>query len=191
MSVFQVNLNNTGQGLLDQVHQTTSVQRTIYAMGPGGVSRKLTDGEQFTDCNYWKRFAYPQVSLEDAIVDVVTDDGSVYSDLAVENTFPKVYDVTVDASSTYTLATNIVDILGDTGGHAVFAQITNTTVAASDKNVKVKLNGLADSIFDLASGDTQVFNAGELAITLIEFADNGSEEQTIQIVLSVRSLCAS
>jgi hypothetical protein len=73
----------------------------------------------------------------------------------------------------------------------VFAQITNTTVAASDKNVKVKLNGLADSIFDLASGDTQVFNAGELAITLIEFADNGSEEQTIQIVLSVRSLCAS
>ena len=188
MSVFQVNLNNTGQGLLDQVHQTTSVQRTIYAMGPGGVSRKLTDGETFTDCNYWKRFAYPQVSLEDAIVDVVTDDGSVYSDLAVENTFPKVYDVTVDSGSTYTLATNIVDILGDTGGHAVFAQITNT---AGSGDIKVKLNGLADSVFDLGFGATQVLNAGELSITLIEFADNGSAEQEIQIVLSVRSLCAS
>ena len=186
MSLFQVNLNNTGQGLLDQVHQTTSVQRTIYAMGPGGVSRKLTDGEQFTDCNYWKRFAYPQVSLEDAIVDVVTDDGSVYSDLAVENTFPKVYDIEVGAGSLY--AANQVDILGDTGGHAVFAQITNT---AGSGDIKVKLNGLADSVFDLANSSTQVFNAGELAITLIELEDNATDTQDIQIVLSVRSLCAS
>ena len=186
MSVFQVNLNNTGQGLLDQDHQTISVQRTIYAMGPGGVSRKLVDGTQFTDCNYWKRFAYPQVSLEEAIVDVITDDGSVYSDLAVENTYPKVYDVSVGSGSLY--AANQVDILGDTGGHAVFAQITNTSGAG---DVKVKLNGLADSVFDLANSTTQVFNAGELSITLIEIQDAATDAQDIQIVLSVRSVCAS
>ena len=188
MSVFQVNLNNTGQGLLDQDHQTISVQRTIYAMGPGGVSRKLVDGTQFTDCNYWKRFAYPQVSLEEAIVDVITDDGSVYSDLAVENTFPKVYDVQVVSGTEFDAPANIVDILGDTGGHAVFAQITNTSGSG---DVKVRLNGLADSVFDLANGATQVFNAGELSITLIELEDAATDTQDIQIVLSVRSVCAS
>jgi hypothetical protein len=68
MSVFRVKLQNVDQGKLDinpvtSAAFTTSKQRTIYAMGPKKVNRKLADGDTFTDCNYWKRFAYPQVSL--------------------------------------------------------------------------------------------------------------------------------
>ena len=84
MSVFKVKLNNTKQGLLDQNPLTgsqfaASVQRTIYVAGPGRTYRKLKDGDQFTDCNYWKRFTSTIVGDEAAFIEVVTDDGSVYS----------------------------------------------------------------------------------------------------------------
>ena len=193
MSVFQVNLNNIEQGLLDThpttgVQNATSSQRSVYVMGPNKINRLLSDGEQFTDCNYWKRFAYPQVSLAEAIVDVITDDGSVYSDVESENTYPKVYDITATAGTTY--AANQADILGDTSGHAVFAQITNTTASGS---LKVKLNGIADGIFDLGFGETQVFNAGDLSISLIEIdnSTSGNPTSTVQIIVSVRSICNS
>jgi hypothetical protein len=193
MSVFQVNLNNVEQGLLDK-HPTTGVQnaissqRNVYVMGPNHINRLLSDGEQFTDCNYWKRFAYPQVSLAEAIVNVITDDGSVYSDVESENTYPKVYDITATAGTTY--AANQADILGDTSGHAVFAQITNTTASGS---LKVKLNGIADGIFDLGFGETQVFNSGDLSISMIEIdnSTSGNPTSTVQIIVSVRSICNS
>ena len=193
MSVFQVNLNNVEQGLLDThpttgVQNATSSQRNVYVMGPNHINRLLSDGEQFTDCNYWKRFAYPQVSLAEAIVDVITDDGSVYSDIESENTYPKVYDITAAAASVYT--DNQADILGDTSGHAVFAQITNNGPSGS---LKVRLNGIADGIFDLAFGDTQVFNSGDLSISMIEIdnSTSGNPESDVQIIVSVRSICNS
>ncbi len=102
MSVFRVKLNNVDQGRLDLDPSTHSAgagygqlgdafgvskQRQVYVMGPKKINRLLSDGETFSDCNYWKRFAYPQVSYEQAIVEVVSDDGSVYSDVEEENTF--------------------------------------------------------------------------------------------------------
>jgi hypothetical protein len=62
MSVFRVNLNNSVQGTLDLNPATTaefvtSVQRTVYVTGPNKIYRKLADGDTFTDCNYWKKFA--------------------------------------------------------------------------------------------------------------------------------------
>jgi hypothetical protein len=193
MSVFQVKLNNTAQGLLDKdvngVQFTTSHQRSVYIMGPNKIMRLLKDGDSFTDCNYWKRFAYPQVSLDKAFINVTTDDGSIYSDVASENTFPKVYDVTAVAGTTYTDAANIVDIAGDTGGFAVFAQITNNGLDP----IKVKLNGLATAIFDLAASASQVFNTGDLSISLIAIDNSASgvADADVQIVLSVRSVCNS
>lgn len=192
MSVFKVKLNNNIQGNLDIDPTTssmasTSIQRTMDVAGPNNTRRILRDGEQFTDCNYWKRFAYPQVSVSDAFIEVLTDDGSIYSDNAEENTYPKVYDLTVANGSTYTA--NVVDILGDTGGYAAFVQIANQ----SSTGVKVRLNGVTNAIFDLGGQETQVFNSGDLSITKLEFANtvSGGSSSTVQVLVSVRSVCNS
>ena len=196
MSVFRVELNNVGQGTLDKDPSTgglgsqfaTSIQRSVYVMGPGRINRLLKDGETFSDCNYWKKFAYPQVDREAAFINVVTDDGSVYSDIASENTFPRVYDITAAVGSAF--AANQADIATDTGGFAVFAQITNKD---SSQAVTIRLNGVANSVFDLAEDTTQVFNAGDLSISLIE-GDNstsGATDADIQILVSVKSICNS
>jgi hypothetical protein len=207
MSVFRVKLNNvnqgqldlnpssatagavTGQGLGDQM--STSRQRGAYVMGPNRINRLLIDGETFTDCNYWKRFAYPQVPYGEAIVEVVTDDGSVYSDIAAENVYPKVYNVEVVVGTTYTDTANIVDVAGDTGGYAVFAQITNQEAAG---DIRMRINGVSDAVMDLPADSTQVFNAGDLSISKIEFdnsASGAATDVTVQVVLSVRSSCNS
>lgn len=204
MSVFKVKLNNVNQGLLDLDPSTAtsisalnhsqlgsqfavSKQRTIYVTGPGKTYRKLKDGEQFTDCNYWKRFAYPQVPLEEAFIEVVTDDGSVYSDVAEENTFARVWNILVPQGTSFT--DNVIDILGTTGGHTVFTEIVNQGSTA----VRVRVNGSADAVFDLGAGEHQIFNAGELAITKLEFVNNvsGGTTADIQVIASIRSVCKS
>jgi hypothetical protein len=192
MSVFRVKLNNNIQGNLDidpttSAMASTSIQRTIYVAGPNKIYRQLNDGDQFTDCNYWKRFAYPQVSMDQAFIEVVTDDGSIYSTNDSENNYPKVYNLTVANGSSY--ASNVVDILGDTGGYAVFVQIANQSATA----VKVRLNGVTDAIFDLSGLETQVFNSGDLSITKLEFANtvSGGSTSAIQVLVSVKSVCNS
>jgi len=201
MSIFKVVLNNAAQGYMD-LNPTTadpnaygstgveiqpSIQRTVYVTGPNGVHRKLKDGDQFTDCNYWKRFAYPQLPLDQAFIQVLSDDGSVYSDVSEENNYPKVYNLDVDNGTSY--AANVVDILGDTGGFAIFVQIANQ----GSTPVKIRLNGVTDAIFDLGSGETQVFNHGDLTITKLEFANtvSGGSTTTIQVLVSIKSTCNS
>lgn len=188
MSVFQVQLQNANQGQLDIDPVTglpfaTSVQRTIYVAGPDRINRELADGQIFTDCNYWKRFAYPQVALEDAFINVVTDDGSVWSDYELESTFLKVYELSIANSTTYSLVANQANILKDTGGYAIFAQISND----GNANISVQINGNSGSTFTLASGQTQVFNQSELAISLVAFANSSGSTQAVQVMVSVRS----
>ena len=192
MSVFKVNLNNRIQGALDLnpstgVEFVDSIQRTIYVTGPNRIYRKLNDGDQFTDCNYWKRFAYPQVPLDQAFIEVVTDDGSIYSDIPEENSYPLVYDFSVLDGDGY--GDHEADIVGDTGSPANFVQIASVNPSGGD--VKVKLNGLAGAIFDLKAGDTQVFNYGDLAVTKLNFSNNSGSNQTIQVIVSARSMCYS
>lgn len=193
MSVFRVKLQHTdNQGQLD-LHPTSnepftsSYQRTIYVAGPNRTYRKLADGQTFTDCNYWKRFAYPQTTRDQAFIEVVTDDGSVWSDVSSENTYPKVYDLLIDAGTNFT--DNVVDIIGDTGGHAVFAQIANQSATA----VRVRVNGATDAVFDLGGSETQVFNSGDLSITKLEFlnAVSGGSDADVQVLLSIKSVCNS
>jgi hypothetical protein len=205
MSVFRVALNNASQGLLDLNpstasagavtgqglgdQQTTSVQRGVYVMGPNKINRLLIDGETFTDCNYWKRFAYPQVPLNEAIVSVVTDDGSVYSDIASENVYPKVYNLIIVDGTSFDDANNLVDIASDTGGYAVFAQITNNS---GGQDLRMRINGVSDAVMDLPADSTQVFNAGDLSISKIEFSNAASgtvNDCPVQVVLSIRSFC--
>lgn len=182
MSTFRVKLTSTGQGLMDEAGQAsgTSVQRTVYVMGPGKVNRKLNDGDEFTDVNYWKRFAYPQVPLDQAFILVVEDDGAPYTDVDAENVAPLVYDIDLDAGTTY--AANVADILTDTGGYATFAQIT-PTVACS-----MKINGNASAIISLTANTTQIFNPGDLTISKLEFDNSGSgaTNGSVSILVSTR-----
>ena len=174
MSVFRVKLTNSRQGLL-----SGASQRSVYIMGPNKINRILRDGNEFTDCNYWKRFAYPNVSLEDAFIEVVSDDGIQYID-GQQTNFPKVYDLLTAPGSDYTA--NTANIQADTGGSAIFAQITNKN---ESEGVKLKLNNLSNAIIDLPAGSTQVFNAGDVSIANIQVKNESSSEVQVQILVSV------
>jgi len=176
MSVFRVRLSNSRQGLLDIYDN----QRTAYIMGPNRINRRLKDGEVFTDCNYWKRFAHPNLPLEEAFIEVVEDDGTIYSDQIRDNTYPKVYDISAAAGSGF--EDNRADIAGDSGSFALFAQITNK----GSESIRVRINGLDSAIIDLPGGATQTFAVGDLTIGLIEVANQSEETVDVQIVVSVR-----
>jgi hypothetical protein len=196
MSVFRVKLQNTAQGTLDVDMLTgqpnaTSRQRTIVVTGPNHIQRRLVDGEQFTDSNYWKQFAYPQVALNEAFIEVVTDDGSVYSEVENENVFPVVWTpgtAGVIGAGDGPSDTNMsLDIVETYGAPAMFVQIKCTD---SSDGVKVKLNGNADAVFTLESNSTQIFNHGDLVITKIEFDNSASgtnEVNAVEVILSIKS----
>jgi hypothetical protein len=199
MSVFKVHVNYpAAQGYLDLNPATASQgflgnqmqpskQRTIFVTGPNRRYRELFDGQTFTDCNYWKRFAFPQAPYETAFIEVMSDDGSVFSDIASENTFPYIYSpYSVLIADTF--ATNFIDIVA-LGGVAQFVQITNNGTMAT-QDITVQLNGSATAVFTLGAGDTQVFNVGDLAITKLAF-DGGIASTTLQIILSVTVQCLS
>lgn len=209
MSVFRVQLQNVNQGLLDLNPATAtpiavgnlggnyqgaqmnpSLQRTIFVAGPHNIYRELLDGALFTDCNYWKRFAFPQVPLDQAFIQVVTDDGSIWSDFSEENNYPLTFggDAPYPVTDTDVFATNYIDILGTYGSFATFVQITNLGTVSPGQDIKVQMNGSATAIMSLAAGDTQVFNAGDLAVSALAF-QGGASSSTIQVILSVKSVC--
>jgi len=195
MSVFKVKLNQGDQGNLDinpatGLEFTTSVQRTMYVAGPNGKIREVVDGTTFTDCNYWKRFAVPAVSADSAFIEVLTDDGSVYSDIPSENTYPVSTSKTVTSGEDYD--DNFIDILGDTGNFAAFVQLTNTGSTSPDDDVLVQLNGTA--VFTLVAGTTQVFNAGDVAVTSVGIKPVASGfvgPAVVDVLYSVLSQCNS
>lgn len=213
MSVFRVKLQNVEQGLMDldpSTHplaagsgsspatygqlgeamgqewpnsESQSRQRQMFVAGPGRTYRLLKDGETFTDNNYWKRFAYPQVGREFSFIEVVTDDGSIYSDVPEENTFA--------AGATETLTTDFadtaIDFVTDHGGAARFLQVQNLDATIG---VQGELNGDTNVTFNLNAGETQIFNQGDLAITLLRLkADSGTPD--VSWIASVRSVSNS
>lgn len=189
MSVFTVTLQNTKQGRLDMDPTTgvpfvVSKQRQIWVAGPNGTYRLLKDGDTFTDSNYFKQYCYPQKSLEEAFLVCTTDDGSIYSEVPEENTFA--------VGSTFTLATtynstNKIDFVGTYGSPAKFLQVTN-----NDGSIALtgELNGDTNVVFTLAAGETQVFNSGDLAITMIRLK-SASGTPTATVIASVRSVSVS
>jgi hypothetical protein len=177
MSLFKVSLNNEGIGQLDP-----SMQRSIFITGPKGVHRKLKDGDTFTDCNYWKRFAYPQVKQEEAFIVVLEDDGSIYSDIKEENNFPVVYTKEINNGTDY--SDNILNFLNEHGGPAIFTQINNM----GEGDVKIRINGSNSAVFDLSSDATQVFNYGDLTITKLEIKNESGSNSKIQTIASIRSV---
>ena len=198
MSVFKVKLNQGVQGKLDINPATglefaTSVQRTMYVAGPNGKIREVVDGTTFTDCNYWKQFAVPQVSANDAFIEVLEDDGSVYSSIASENTYPVVANIDLAAGKTLTSSGSIIDIAGTTGNFASFMQLTNNGVVASGNAVDVMLNGSSGAIFVLEAGSTQGFNGGDVSINRVAVAPHAGSAGsfTVEALYSVVSQCNS
>lgn len=189
MSTFKVKLTNSSQGLLDANAQSsgTSIQRTVYIMGPNRINRTLRDGDTFTDSNYYKRFCYPQVSLENAILEVLVDDSAPYSDTNPEdNVFPYSWkDYALTGGTTY--SDNTIDIVGTTGGNAIFTQITATV------NCKMKINGSANAIIDLLANTTQIFNPGDLTISelALDNSVSGASSGLVDILVSVRDVSNS
>jgi len=203
MSIFQVQLNNVDQGQLDVNPSccntsscTTgsnsracvgeqfdpSIQRGVWIMGPNLTNRLLLDGATFTDCNYWKRFAYPQVPFNQAIVTVLEDDGSIYSDIPSENNFAV---TRTGLMPTGSFSDTVVDFVGSYGGPATFVQLTNTDTAT---DATVELNGDTMATFTLAASGTQVFDTGDLTISKLRFSGSGAD---IDMIASVRSTCNS
>lgn len=192
MSVFRVKLTASNQGLLDSnaVSTGTSIQRTVYVMGPHKTNRKLDDGDVFTDSNYWKRFTAAVAGADNAFIEVVSDDGSVYTDdspvdaTANAGTFPVVYDFTLTSGDTYavnTAAGKVADFLGTYNSYADFCQITTSTNVC-----KCKINGSSSAIFDLSTSVVQVFNPGDIRITKLEFQNTSGGNSVVQIVAGVQ-----
>lgn len=198
MSTFRVKLQNIKQGLLDKDPSThplatgasatygqlgsafaISKQRQIWVAGPKGRYRLLTDGQTFTDCNYWKRFAYPQVDWDVAFIEVVTDDGSVYSDVEEENTFA--VGATLTMANDYSVA-NTVDFVTLYGQPAKFLQVQNLS---GSNTLTGELNGDTNVTFTLAANATQIFNQGDLAITKVRL--KGTAGQTASYIAAVKS----
>lgn len=198
MSVFRVKLQNVKQGLLDLDPSTyvagasygqlgtafaTSKQRQIFVAGPNRTYRLLKDGDQFTDCNYWKRFAYPQVAQEFAFIEVVTDDGSVYSDVPSENTFAKGGTPTLTDS----FADTVIDFVATYGGAAQMLMVQNLD---GTHHVQGELNGDANVTFTLNENETQIFNSGDLAITKLRLKGVTGTPQATWLA-SIRSVPTS
>lgn len=203
MSVFKVKLQSIKQGLLDLDPSThplaagtgnglygdlgdamsVSLQRQMFVAGPNRSYRLLKDGETFTDCNYWKRFAFPQVSHEFAFIQVLTDDGSVYSDVAAENVFAVGATETLDT----TLDNTVIDFVTTHGGAARFLQVQNLDAT---QTVTGQLNGDVNITFSLNPGETQIFNNGDLSITLLKLA-SGAGTPSVSWIASIRSVCNS
>lgn len=197
MSTFRVKLQNVKQGLLDMNPLTwvagasygqlgspfaTSLQRQVFVAGPRRTYRLLVDGETFDDCNYWKQFAYPQVEWEKAFIEVVTDDGSVYSDIPEENTFAA--GATVTTTALY--ADNAIDFVGTYGGPASMLMVQNLGAGA----MYGELNGDSNVTFHLAANATQIFNHGDLAITELRLKGDAATPD-VSWIASIRSVPTS
>lgn len=181
MSKFKVKLNNGVQGQLDIYSSGSSIQRSIYVTGPRGKHRELKDGEIFIDSNYWKRFAYPQTSLEESFIEVLEDDGSVYTDYGPNNNAPRVYMLSTSGG----FENNIVDL--GSGSFAEFVQISNKGM----DSVMVRINSSNNAIFELGANETQVFNTGDLNIQKIEISNESESNIPIQIIASINVISES
>lgn len=184
MSIFKVKLHNQVQGKLDMLVNGVSIQRDVWVTGPNRVNRKLKDGEIFEDCNYWKQYAYPQVGYDQAFIEVLQDDGSIWDEETnTSSNFAKSYTLTGLAGSTF--ADNTADIFKDTiGSYACYTRITNKGEAGF---VTLRLNGVAT--MTLSGGAEIIFDMGDMPITKIEVdnSTSGAIDSPIEIILLIKS----
>lgn len=191
MSVFQVRLIPPGASAVyandASAVNGVSSQRTVELVGPNGVRRIHSDGETFTESNYFKKYCPLSeggtMPEDEAYLTLVSDDNTVWDDFntTAANKRTVVKHLTVDGGTTYTDAGNEIDIAGLYGGYASFLQII------TNQDIRVEINGSHDSIIYLAAG-TQTFNEGEIAANLLRFdnTDSGVVTAHVQVVMGIR-----
>lgn len=185
MSIFQVQLTNVNQGTLDAVGQSTgtSIQRTARIWGPDLKQHILSDGDTFEGSAFWKQYVYggsAAPTLEDAILIVVSDDGTDY--IPGDRTYLQPYSYMntevpdgEDFGDTVTL-----DILTDAGGVANYVQIL------SDHDITVRFNGDENSDLDITANVAQIFNKDEIQVSTITFANASGSTATVDVFVTVR-----
>lgn len=183
MSTFRVKITTGNQGRLDSnaVATGASIQRDIELAGPNRTRRvKLAEGDTFVDSNYYKRYCYPAVPYDLAMLELVSDDGSFYSDFGPEAKFPRVYTKTVTNGTTYTLAANQIDVVGDNGGPS-----TTTIISVATNDVTVQLNGLSTARYPIAAGGSLTLDSGDLPVTSLAFDNQDSGAATVTVLVNV------
>ena len=168
-----------------------SYQRTIYCMGPNKINRKLKDGQVFVDCNYWKQFCAAPVgplTPDVAFITLLVDDGSTYIP-GQQSSFVRTYNPTIAGATTFTTAGNIINVIGDNGGPALWLTITNN----GSNSILVQFNGVATSQFPLAAAATIQFTQGEVQVNTIAFSNNasGAASASVEVLVGVISQCKS
>lgn len=229
MSVFKVQLNNAVQGTLDVVastttyggtQQATSLQRTIYVMGPRKINRELKDGATFSDCNYWKRYARPATAADITAYNAangtsysttVTDAGFAASQVASGPPGTR----TVANPSTFLVCINDdgsvwSDDGSENAGQAIVTNVTisPTTVnylatygspanfleiynhASGSQTVTVTLNG-GTSSFTVAVGGSWIFNHGDVNITSVTVTAAGTGAVSVDLVAGLKVVANS
>lgn len=212
MSVFRVKLTQGLQGNMEvaagyadlvanSAGANFSEQRTLYVMGPKKMNRLLADGATFTDCNYWKRFVSvanggDAASPEAAFLEIVTDDGSIWSDDTQETTTIAQITYTTQAAyanSTWTCpigvatsGTGAYDILANLGGYASFIIMTNGAQAT-----KLNLNSAgtvaaptAGTVLDIASSGTITLSADDILVGRLALQGTST---TVYLVIGVKA----
>lgn len=185
-STFSLN-GSTGNSAYTSggIWESDSVQRTMYVPGPNLKNRKLTDGDEFTDCNYWKKFTYPTLPYSQAFIEVITDDGGTWVDGSTSaSNYPYVYNFTLSSGETY--ADNTANVLSDTGSVATEAMVTVT-----GDDVNCRINGLTTAVISIAAGTT--FTIDNMDINKLEFSndDSGASTATVEVLFTVKLSCNS
>lgn len=164
-----------------------SVSRTMVCPGPNGYTRILTDGEIFSDCNYWKKFTTSNLPTSEAFIDLIEDDGIAFS-YTTQSVLNRVYTLTVLNDTTFTDEANIADFLTDYGVAATAAVIT-----VSGEDVTMRINGQDTADYPLSDGATFEFSAGEASLTSLAFSNSvsGGSTATVIILATIPSVCNS
>lgn len=146
------------------------------------VSRPVLKTNKASDCSieFNKRFTYAVTgNLETAFIEVVSDDGSIYSDVMEENTFT----VGATAALTTSFSATVVDFVTTYGGPARFLSVQNL-----DASIKItgELSGDTNVTFVVAAGETFMFNQGDMAITMLRLK-SASGTPSASWIASIRS----
>lgn len=149
----------------------TGFLRTAHGAIGSGAQYFLEQGEEFEGSNYFKRYTYDGMiaagvdaatAAEEAILEVVVDDGIPFDDAAADIlNYVKVFNEII------TVGNNVlIDFQDELGGPSYL-----TMIEISGEDVYVYLNDSSDARLTVVAGSTVSFSNGELLLSSIRIAN--------------------
>jgi hypothetical protein len=179
MSVFR---NITGSN--NQVYVQGFLRLANGAIGQGAI-KFLDSNDTFEGSNYFKRFTRDGmieagvdelVANEEALLEVVTDDGTAFDENAVNvPNNPRVFNEVIPVGDDV-----LIDFEDELGGPALF-----TTISVSGEDIYVYLNDSSDARVTVEDGTSLSFSAGELLLNSVRLSNTisgASSTATVQII---------